>query len=241
MFETHSGNLGNDRADQLAKEAICQDMNLLISVSFSCWKHVAWERTVSSWSTEFLASPKALRTKRAVGSLVVRASDSRPEGLGSNTLRLHTEYVLVKSVGSKVSWAEIASAGYWRIFHSPSLPCLNCGGGVAIYRKEFQPVSQALSTFIPSLREFHRAKFYCGAQGLPRTKNSRSAEFAGRRFISQDHIIAKLVPTKKVSVQCVGKNFWIRRTTSSRPPERVLTSSNGQPFASFGGTFFIHL
>ncbi|GFU82724.1 hypothetical protein TNCV_265211 [Trichonephila clavipes] len=39
-----------------------------------------------------------------VGSLVVRASNSRPEGLGSmppNTLRVHTEYVLVKSVDSK--------------------------------------------------------------------------------------------------------------------------------------------
>ncbi|GFY61037.1 hypothetical protein TNIN_445051 [Trichonephila inaurata madagascariensis] len=36
---------------------------------------------------------------------------------------------------------------------------------------------------------------------LPRTKNSRSAEFAGRRFISQDHIIAKLVPTKKVFIK----------------------------------------
>ncbi|GFV21995.1 uncharacterized protein TNCV_4526811 [Trichonephila clavipes] len=43
--------------------------------------------------------------------LVVRASDSRPEGLGSmpvppNTLRVHTEYVFVKSVGPKVLWAE---------------------------------------------------------------------------------------------------------------------------------------
>ncbi|GFV36071.1 uncharacterized protein TNCV_345871 [Trichonephila clavipes] len=40
---------------------------------------------------------------------MVRASDSRPEGLGSmppNTLRVHTEYVLVKSVGPKVLWAE---------------------------------------------------------------------------------------------------------------------------------------
>ncbi|GFV55127.1 uncharacterized protein TNCV_2623481 [Trichonephila clavipes] len=47
----------------------------------------------------------------AVSSLVVRASDSRPEGLGSmpvppNTLQVHTEYVLVKSVGYKVLWAE---------------------------------------------------------------------------------------------------------------------------------------
>ncbi|GFW58202.1 uncharacterized protein TNCV_2633761 [Trichonephila clavipes] len=49
--------------------------------------------------------------KWAVGSLVVRASDSRPEGLGSmpvppNTLRVHTEYVLVKSVDQKVLWAK---------------------------------------------------------------------------------------------------------------------------------------
>ncbi|GFV69915.1 RNase H domain-containing protein [Trichonephila clavipes] len=44
----HSGNLGNDRADQLAKEATCRDMDLLMSMSLSHWKHVAWERTVSS-------------------------------------------------------------------------------------------------------------------------------------------------------------------------------------------------
>ncbi|GFT81355.1 RNase H domain-containing protein [Trichonephila clavipes] len=38
----HSGNLSKDRADHLAKEATCQDMNLLMSVSLSHWKHVAW-------------------------------------------------------------------------------------------------------------------------------------------------------------------------------------------------------
>ncbi|GFW40246.1 uncharacterized protein TNCV_1696541 [Trichonephila clavipes] len=48
---------------------------------------------------------------RAVGSLVVRAPDSRPEGLGlmplpPNTLQVHTEYMLIKSVGPKVLWAE---------------------------------------------------------------------------------------------------------------------------------------
>ncbi|GFX28524.1 RNase H domain-containing protein [Trichonephila clavipes] len=59
-----SGNLGNDRADQLAKETTSQDMNLLISVPLSHWKHVAWEITVSSWNNEFLASPKALWTER---------------------------------------------------------------------------------------------------------------------------------------------------------------------------------
>ncbi|GFX78030.1 uncharacterized protein TNCV_971841 [Trichonephila clavipes] len=47
----------------------------------------------------------------AMGSLVVGALESGPEGLGSmpvppNTLRVHTEYVLVKSVGPKVLWAE---------------------------------------------------------------------------------------------------------------------------------------
>ncbi|GFT99278.1 uncharacterized protein TNCV_4368221 [Trichonephila clavipes] len=47
----------------------------------------------------------------AVGSIVVRAPDSEPEGLGlmpvpPNTLRVLIEYVLVKSVGPKVLWAE---------------------------------------------------------------------------------------------------------------------------------------
>ncbi|GFX80177.1 uncharacterized protein TNCV_2108211 [Trichonephila clavipes] len=48
------------------------------------------------------------------------------------TLRVHTEYVLVKSVGAKVLWAvaaETTGAGDWRIFPSPPVPCLNCGGG----------------------------------------------------------------------------------------------------------------
>ncbi|GFX81043.1 nitric oxide synthase [Trichonephila clavipes] len=60
--------------------------------------------------------------------LVVRASDSRPEGMGSmpsNTFRVHTEYVLVKSVGPKVLWvvaAETTGAGGWRIFPSSSMP-----------------------------------------------------------------------------------------------------------------------
>ncbi|GFX98470.1 uncharacterized protein TNCV_4002391 [Trichonephila clavipes] len=53
----------------------------------------------------------SLSLLRAVGSLVVRTPDSGPEGLGSmpvlpNTFRVHTEYVLVKSVGPKVLWAE---------------------------------------------------------------------------------------------------------------------------------------
>ncbi|GFX53686.1 uncharacterized protein TNCV_1596321 [Trichonephila clavipes] len=48
---------------------------------------------------------------KAVGSLVVKAPDSRPEGLGSmpvppNILPIHTGYVLVKSVGPNVLWDE---------------------------------------------------------------------------------------------------------------------------------------
>ncbi|GFU65643.1 uncharacterized protein TNCV_635661 [Trichonephila clavipes] len=96
----------------------------------------------------------------AVGSLMVTASDSRPEGLGSmpgppNTLRVHTEYVLVKSEGPKVLWAESLVQGTGENFpplllHSKIVVI----GGVAIYRP---------------FREFHLANSYChlyGAQGL---------------------------------------------------------------------------
>ncbi|GFY18491.1 hypothetical protein TNCV_2397181 [Trichonephila clavipes] len=60
----------------------------------------------------------------AVGCLVTRASGFRPEGLGSmpappNTLRVHTVYVLGKSVGPVVLWAEIMSA---RKLENISLP-----------------------------------------------------------------------------------------------------------------------
>ncbi|GFU66833.1 transposable element Tcb1 transposase [Trichonephila clavipes] len=50
-----------------------------------------------------------------------------------NTLRVHTEYVLVKSVGPNALWAvaaETMDAGGWRIFPSPPVPCLNCGGSI---------------------------------------------------------------------------------------------------------------
>ncbi|GFU72927.1 uncharacterized protein TNCV_4636611 [Trichonephila clavipes] len=68
----------------------------------------------------------------AVGSLVVRAPESRQEGLSSmpvppNTLRVHTE--LVKSVGPNVFWAESRVQGTGEKFPSSSVPCLNCGGG----------------------------------------------------------------------------------------------------------------
>ncbi|PRD32985.1 UNVERIFIED_CONTAM: hypothetical protein NCL1_18804 [Trichonephila clavipes] len=73
-----------------------------------------------------------------------------------HTLRVHTEYVLDKSVGLK-SCGLSHERRDWRIFPSPSVSCRNCGigdrGGVAIYRP---------------FGEFHRAKSYChlyGAQG----------------------------------------------------------------------------
>ncbi|GFV45470.1 hypothetical protein TNCV_299701 [Trichonephila clavipes] len=83
-----------------------------------------------------------------MGSLVVRALDSRPKAwvqcpMPPNTLRVHTEYVLVKSVGLKVLWAvkaQTTCARGWRIFTSLPDLCLNCEGGFAIYRIEVQPV-----------------------------------------------------------------------------------------------------
>ncbi|GFT24116.1 uncharacterized protein TNCV_2063681 [Trichonephila clavipes] len=75
----------------------------------------------------------------------------------SNTLRIHTDNVLVKSVGPKVLWAESRVQGTGEYF-----PPLQYHGkiveveirGVTIYRP---------------LREFHRENSYChlyGAQGL---------------------------------------------------------------------------
>ncbi|GFV35822.1 uncharacterized protein TNCV_914121 [Trichonephila clavipes] len=60
---------------------------------------------------EHIQTPKHHSRLSVVGSLVVRASDSVPEGLGSmpvppNILRVHTEYMFVKSVVPKVLWAE---------------------------------------------------------------------------------------------------------------------------------------
>ncbi|GFY00871.1 hypothetical protein TNCV_3542451 [Trichonephila clavipes] len=46
------------------KEATCQDINLLMSLPLSHWKHLAWEKTVSSWNTKFLTSLKTLWTKK---------------------------------------------------------------------------------------------------------------------------------------------------------------------------------
>ncbi|GFT35279.1 HTH CENPB-type domain-containing protein [Trichonephila clavipes] len=75
----HSGNLGNDRADQLAKEVTCQDMNHLMSVPWSHWNYVAWERTVSSWNTEFLAPFKALWTKSYTADFKLNAVEKANE------------------------------------------------------------------------------------------------------------------------------------------------------------------
>ncbi|GFY36819.1 uncharacterized protein TNCV_2567811 [Trichonephila clavipes] len=91
--------------------------------------------------TEWARSAKegrvaVLRGKGAVGSLVVRASNSNRKAwvrgpMPPNTLRVHTEYALVLSVRPKVLWAESRMQGDWRLFPSPSVPCLNY---VVIYR-----------------------------------------------------------------------------------------------------------
>ncbi|GFU59656.1 hypothetical protein TNCV_3186261 [Trichonephila clavipes] len=69
-----------------------------------------------------------------------------------NTLRVHTEYVLVKSVSPKVLLAESRVENISLSFSS----CLNCGGG------------NRWCHHLSSLWDFLRAKLYCrlhGAQG----------------------------------------------------------------------------
>ncbi|GFV48817.1 uncharacterized protein TNCV_1723341 [Trichonephila clavipes] len=107
--------------------------------------------------------PQAIITH--VSSLVVRAPDSELEGLGSipvppNTLREHTEYVLVKSVGPKVLWAESQVQGTGENF-TP----LQSHGKIAEVEIDGGAIDRSVQS---SLREFHRAKSYChlyGAQG----------------------------------------------------------------------------
>ena len=45
------------------KEATGFDINLLVSVMLSNFKHLTWLETVSAWNSEYLASSKALWTK----------------------------------------------------------------------------------------------------------------------------------------------------------------------------------
>ncbi|GFW27796.1 uncharacterized protein TNCV_766771 [Trichonephila clavipes] len=87
---------------------------------------------------------------------MVRASDSRPEGLGlmpPNTLRVHMVYVLVKSVGPKILWAESRVQGTGKYFPPLQFHVLIVEMeivGVAIYRL---------------FEEFHRANSYCDLYG----------------------------------------------------------------------------
>ncbi|GFT72961.1 hypothetical protein TNCV_1976641 [Trichonephila clavipes] len=75
-----------------------------------------------------------------VGSLEVRALDSRPEGLGSYT-RCHqipSEYPRSACSLNQWVWSFVTSAGTGEYFPPLQFPCRNCGGGdrggVAIYR-----------------------------------------------------------------------------------------------------------
>ncbi|GFX75919.1 hypothetical protein TNCV_2238911 [Trichonephila clavipes] len=109
----HIGIEGNEAADELAKEA--RDLNnnnskshTTIDDAYTIVVYRLKQKTIKIW---------------AVSSLVVRASYSRPEGLGlmpPNTLQVHTEYVLVKSVGPK-SCGLSHKCRDWRIFPSPSV------------------------------------------------------------------------------------------------------------------------
>ncbi|GFV43100.1 uncharacterized protein TNCV_1409971 [Trichonephila clavipes] len=98
--------------------------------------------------------------KTVVPSLVVRASDSRSEGLGSypmpqNTLRVHMEYVLVESGGPKVLWAEsrVQETGeYFPPLQSHDKIVEVKIGGVAIYRP---------------FGEFRRDNSYCHLEANP--------------------------------------------------------------------------
>ncbi|GFV41395.1 uncharacterized protein TNCV_3090051 [Trichonephila clavipes] len=75
---------------------------------------------------------------KAMGSLVVRAWTSDRKAwvrcpMSPNTIRVHTKYVLVKSVDPK-SCGLCHEHRDWGIFPSPSVPCRNCGGGDRWFR-----------------------------------------------------------------------------------------------------------
>ncbi|GFU17440.1 hypothetical protein TNCV_4309691 [Trichonephila clavipes] len=95
----------------------------------------------------------------AVGILVVRASDSRPEGLGSNARCHQTPSEYTRSTCSLNQWVRslvgfITNAGSGEYFPPLQFTCRNCGGGdrgrVAIYRP---------------FGKFRRAKSYCHLYG----------------------------------------------------------------------------
>ncbi|GFX60719.1 uncharacterized protein TNCV_4976951 [Trichonephila clavipes] len=94
----------------------------------------------------------------AMGSLVVRASDSKPEGMGSmpvppNSLPVRTEYVLAKSVGQKVFWDELRVQGTGEYF-----PPLQLHAKIA-------KVEIAGVTIYHPFGEFRRANSYCHLHG----------------------------------------------------------------------------
>nr|XP_042903993.1 uncharacterized protein LOC122270499 [Parasteatoda tepidariorum] len=68
----HSGILGNERADQLAREATCGEIDLRVSVPASHWKRIARDKIIADWNAEFLASPRSLWTKRFFPSIFHR-------------------------------------------------------------------------------------------------------------------------------------------------------------------------
>ncbi|GFT09191.1 hypothetical protein TNCV_4106201 [Trichonephila clavipes] len=71
----------------------------------------------------------------------------------TNTLRVHTVYVFVKSVGLKILWvvaAEITGARGWRIFPFPPVLGLNCGSGGAVLDEiEILMTHLSMSGYLP--------------------------------------------------------------------------------------------
>lgn len=68
----HSGNVGNERADELAKQATRRKIDLMISTPASHWKLVSKEKTIMDWNNEYLASSKAQWTKRFFPTILHR-------------------------------------------------------------------------------------------------------------------------------------------------------------------------
>ncbi|GFV71264.1 hypothetical protein TNCV_2430111 [Trichonephila clavipes] len=62
-------------------------------------------------------------------SLVVKASDSRPEGpgFGARSQQISSKYVLVKSVGPNVDWVAVVETTEAGEYALTSTSCLNSG------------------------------------------------------------------------------------------------------------------
>ncbi|GFV68300.1 uncharacterized protein TNCV_2203311 [Trichonephila clavipes] len=99
-----------------------------------------------------------------------------------NILRVHTEYVLVKSVGPK-SCGLSHERRDWRIFPSPSVPCRNCGGGDRA-RSIFSALSLVVCSTgtrvsrLPVSKRLHERELFARRQAVPLTSTNRRVRVA---------------------------------------------------------------